>query len=1188
MIRLMRLFFSFVFFGLIIFLQFMLPTEVSAQNCRCQESCCRDYSGDGCYLAGGENRWWGWQYPYSGECNETSICQQWLSCSDFNTVPIACGSCNYGYGDANLGSTFYQQCVASCGGPGGGGGCTCNCGEIVPETCDITRNGETWLRARLYSTWSDDNLKRVAYQRPWRDGAWGNNDPEYKNLTQVGESYPICPNWSQIRWDGDIRIPQSGNYVFRFSWHDAGGGNNDDGEVRINGNIIINDGMGVRNVIDGNIATATSNPINLSQGWHKIDILLQFRDTGLNKLAHLQWTTPYNGSFHMVPYSLSGEPILRPCTVPNASIDGPIELIAGGAAGTYSASAGYRGANSGEIWSSPQSSQSWSLLASNASFPRTATFACPTAAAGQQYHLVTNAYRNTGTACTGNPFLNYNSISERNTSGALWNGWDFYDCGPNDVRTVTCIAPTPTPRVRVYSRDTGGTLRSTYSKYYAYNNDSNARVRIDHNLNVSSYVHEASTPLTNTYRRGGGICLNTDQIILGVTPVPVGLGVSAYWTYNTRSCREYVWDRWATGTRDVTFVVATITPAATPTPTPYVQAYSRTPSNTAQSITYFRYRTYTSSAWSTTSTSSSPASSYIVPALTPATSTRRGMTACWNPNQVVNVGVTPVQIAGVPTGYVRSTINETATQWCQQVDWPTWSFNGTALSNRRQAYFVFVTPTPTPGVIGILQTPSGDPLPAVSWARYCNGAVGTAGYFDTFTTASFPVGGCPTNAGIAVNPPGVNPTVYITPAPGGGAGGWSGDFRFYRWAPNWSYTTNIANSNMRTVTFVAVTPTPTPVFNVSGLVRFREHPSDVSCSDRVSEPYDVVWTEAGNMRLSGTYSPSNLPYSDDASLNTTDGSYIFNDVPQSFWGSVSKTTPLPAGYEFACPAGGALSVGPLNAEASNLNFYIRLQRDPWWQVVGGDVGAMGSSGLTVLSQIPGAYASDRFIITFNSDLNQGVLVTASTTSPDFGGGDGITNPNSWWASSPFDLSSTENYEYFRRLIIDGPGFTGDIPDSPGNLDENDLFSGTGTYHYSFSGGSNNVEIETEYTVSAGTRAIHLIDGNVEIKDNVIVDPDGFVAFIVSGNIEISEDVSEVHGVYVADGEFKVKGYGLDLDIQFNGQGMFVGWDSVDLERDLPDDITEGPGETFTYRPDLIINAPDVLRKNTYFWQELAP
>lgn len=175
---------------------------------------------------------------------------------------------------------------------------------------------------------------------------------------------------------------------------------------------------------------------------------------------------------------------------------------------------------------------------------------------------------------------------------------------------------------------------------------------------------------------------------------------------STLTCGYNVADDGLTGWNDcgpydvitVNCLTPTPLPSATPTPTPYLEAYSRNQGGAAQSISQFRYRSYQAYSlnWETNHTSASPVSSYVTPAAAPVTSTRRGVNACWNPTLLVNLGVTPIQTAPAPTGLVRAITTESATQVCRQVDWPSWSFNGTATSNRRQAVYVFATPTPTP------------------------------------------------------------------------------------------------------------------------------------------------------------------------------------------------------------------------------------------------------------------------------------------------------------------------------------------------------------------------------------------------------------------------------------------------------------------------------------------------------------
>jgi hypothetical protein len=143
-------------------------------------------------------------------------------------------------------------------------------------------------------------------------------------------------------------------------------------------------------------------------------------------------------------------------------------------------------------------------------------------------------------------------------------------------------------------------------------------------------------------------------------------------------------------------------------------------------------------------------------------------------------------------------------------------------------------------------------------------------------------------------------------------------------------------------------------------------------------------------------------------------------------------------------------------------------------------------------------------------------------------------------------------------------------------------------------------------VSAGSfgtsSVVVFVKDNLTISGNVTVDDGGYVAFIVDGNISIEPSVSLVEGVYISDGTIAVQSNKTDptdlgTDVQFVGEGIFVGWAGVGLKRDLGEDTDGGgpdqgnndmPAEKFVYRPDLVLNAPEEFLSTQVRMEERAP
>jgi hypothetical protein len=113
---------------------------------------------------------------------------------------------------------------------------------------------------------------------------------------------------------------------------------------------------------------------------------------------------------------------------------------------------------------------------------------------------------------------------------------------------------------------------------------------------------------------------------------------------------------------------------------------------------------------------------------------------------------------------------------------------------------------------------------------------------------------------------------------------------------------------------------------------------------------------------------------------------------------------------------------------------------------------------------------------------------------------------------------------------------------------------------------------------------------------VTVAEGGFLAFIVSGDITVNKNLGNdalttttpnLTGLYLADGTLTIAGEGTDLepDERFVGEGSFVGWTNVVLNRNLGEENDAYPAEIFVYRPDFISSVPEEMKRAQRIWQE---
>jgi hypothetical protein len=147
-----------------------------------------------------------------------------------------------------------------------------------------------------------------------------------------------------------------------------------------------------------------------------------------------------------------------------------------------------------------------------------------------------------------------------------------------------------------------------------------------------------------------------------------------------------------------------------------------------------------------------------------------------------------------------------------------------------------------------------------------------------------------------------------------------------------------------------------------------------------------------------------------------------------------------------------------------------------------------------------------------------------------------------------------------------------------------------------------------WDVEAGKKIVIFVEnGDVHLGSNntnprIIVQPDGFLAVITNQKIHIHATVgvdnvtdpygtATIQGIYIADGELEIYGTpadSTDKELQFVGEGNFVGYGGVKLARYLAEDNATTPGELFRFRPDFLIKAPNKFRQSVFEWREVQP
>lgn len=286
-----------------------------------------------------------------------------------------------------------------------------------------------------------------------------------------------------------------------------------------------------------------------------------------------------------------------------------------------------------------------------------------------------------------------------------------------------------------------------------------------------------------------------------------------------------------------------------------------------------------------------------------------------------------------------------------------------------------------------------------------------------------------------------------------------------------------------------------------------------------------------------------------------------------------------------------------------------VESGSWWQVKGGLVGSNLSQGLAIESNIPihsceppdcdpslmstdgtGLEDSVGYVLTMGGSLKVNGGVTSGDTNI-FSVGTG----------------QTRYYEYFDFFFRETKFGLFPIDDFLTSYADarKPAYSPTNIEYYR----SGNLTIQTPWHVYSGEQYVVFVEGNLYLRDGdggsdqlIQVDQGGFLAFIVSGNIIIDESLgnsiltdtnANIEGVYIANGQITVESRGIagGGDDRFIGEGTFVGWSGINLYRDFDDgagrdtENEDKPVEQFIYRPDFMVNLPEVLRSSPTIWQQ---
>jgi hypothetical protein len=313
---------------------------------------------------------------------------------------------------------------------------------------------------------------------------------------------------------------------------------------------------------------------------------------------------------------------------------------------------------------------------------------------------------------------------------------------------------------------------------------------------------------------------------------------------------------------------------------------------------------------------------------------------------------------------------------------------------------------------------------------------------------------------------------------------------------------------------------------------------------------------------------------------TTNTSGVYSqivDVPGSYVVSPVVGDPYSPTPKLTCQGTSAdFVVGGVGTQTFDFGFW-RIYGG-WFQAIGGDIYGGGGIESIVPVSLP---VDSRYLIKADTTGNGGVAQygEGSEIVLEYGQSYSVSpevSETGWTAESGY-AGQDINYEYYmaKMRILDKTDWNGVGKPVYNPVDGYEVYTHTG-------------DVTINFGVSGGEKMVFMIDGNVTVNSNVTVALGSHLAVISSGDISFIDSVSEVHGWWVAD-RIIVESTGDEVtEIQFRGEGSFVGWDAVEFNRDRGITNNTAPAEEFTYRSDLMVNAPDALKFSRYVWSEQVP
>jgi len=714
------------------------------------------------------------------------------------------------------------------------------------------------------------------------------------------------------------------------------------------------------------------------------------------------------------------------------------------------------------------------------------------------------------------------------------------DCKPVvNIVTMTPVptnTPTPTPYVRVYARTPGGSSANVRAMAFTW--DCGVWNTCFREISENDSGHYADA--YGGVKGGAGIVLYSNQKLMGVTPAPAGgtlavknnnycvYGYCPY--YNTSNWQTYWWNTYPnTGYRNVTYVVATLTPTQTPTPTPYYECGDQSVSNASDfncacdtqdpndENVYLNSKEYELSKSCNTNDGRDNGLYY-----------NNGASFVLIENQTLVRGNSYTWRLYCPRNSSNGNISARV--------WVDWDGNGAS----------------TPASVG-------------SWssiASSCNSR--------DFTVAVPGTTGSDGYARVRIRSDNIG-AYSIT---------------------GYNSNTRADRGEIEDYHFNLVTPTntPTPTPEPASLtIDFWDSTDNLICPATTDEPSAsfearVDLTCSGGSSFSDTNrtinsSPFNYTYDVDFdSFSTANCSFSTTYLGTGGWerGQPCFVPTLAPGQSDA-----SFDLDPGDTLTYNQG---TDQPGPWWQSELGDVWANAGD---IFSDVPtGDYLSLE-VAGPGALVSNGVLISA-TGNVDAGDGS-IGQDKNWLAQNTGSFqngSYLPNYDYWYAKLVDEI----DVPSAGTSININSAAvanpNEVTVYHQ-----DGNI-IDLSGSLAADKRVVVLATGDIMVDNQITVAQGGFLLVVAGVNIDIEycpTSNDHMDGVYIATNDLSIN---TNCAYQLEIQGTVAGLNNVNLNRDFTDAERGKNNNTailkFSHRPDFIYYAPKEIKVKNLNWQEANP